>query len=285
MSGIEIAGLAFGVLPILVEVVKSYSTIAKKVHTLRHYSRDVKSISEQLKVHKGIFLNEVRLLLRSIQAEEEVESMLDDAADRRWTSKHLDDKLKTTLRESFEVCCGIIRETKDTIETMADELATFDDLLIQKAKVGGDKHGAKPFQSVNLSHLQSQGESFKSTLRRLKGAVKVTFDKGRHDRCLASLRERNGDLSSLRSQINAFQREENVKTGMCIQHRALPGELRAIQTASLKLHEALCGAWCCDDPNHRGHHAKLCVDVQVQAEVRLDLAISCHEPYLDGRKM
>ncbi|KAJ4989336.1 hypothetical protein SVAN01_05241 [Stagonosporopsis vannaccii] len=263
MSGVEAAGLAFGLLPILVEVVKSYSTIAKKVHTLRHFSREVKSISEQLKVHKGIFLNEVRLLLRSVQAEEEVESMLDDAADQRWISKQLDDNLRTVLRESFEVCLGIIEETKEIIETMGEEMAKFDNLLAQRSK----------------------GESIKTTLKRLKGAVTIAFDKSRHERCLLSLRERNGDLSALRSQVRAFQRHDAQKTSTCIQHKALPGDIRAIQTASLKLHEALCGAWCCDDPDHRGHYAKLCIDAQAKAEVQLDLAISCHEQCSDGRKV
>jgi hypothetical protein len=137
MSGIEVAGLVFGILPILIEVVKSYETIAKGVRTVRHYSKEVKSISEQLNVHNGIFLNEVRLLLRSIEAEEDVEVMLSDAADRRWISKSLDDKLRSVLRDSFQICCGIIEETKDTIETLRVEMKKFDALIDQKIKVGG----------------------------------------------------------------------------------------------------------------------------------------------------
>ncbi|KAJ4380965.1 hypothetical protein N0V86_003312 [Didymella sp. IMI 355093] len=138
MSGIEVAGLVFGVLPILIEVVKSYEDITKKVRTLRHYSKEVKSTSEQLKVHNGIFLNEVRLLLRSIEAEEDVEIMLGNAADQRWISKNLDDKLRNVLRDSFEICCGIIEETKDTIETMREELRKFDILVDQKMKGNQD---------------------------------------------------------------------------------------------------------------------------------------------------
>lgn len=137
MSGIEVAGLVFGILPILIEVVKSYEDIAQKVRTVRHYSREVKSISEQLKVHNGIFLNEVRLLLRSIEAEEDVEIMLSDAADRRWINKSLNDKLRNVLRDSFEACCGIIEETKDMIETMEVEVRKFDTMVNQKMKVGG----------------------------------------------------------------------------------------------------------------------------------------------------
>ncbi|KAJ8114277.1 hypothetical protein OPT61_g3796 [Boeremia exigua] len=261
MSGIEIAGLAFGVLPLLVEAVKSYSTISKKTHTLRHYSKEIKSISEQLKVHRGIFLNEVRLLLRSVTSEEEVESMLEDAVDQRWTKTYLDNKIRMVLQDSFEVCRGIIEETGDILDTMRGEMAKFDELLAQRTK----------------------GESFKSALKRLGGAFKITFNKSQYDSCLANLRDRNGDLKTLRSQVSTFQRQDYQKRGSGIQNKALPNGIGLIQNASHKLHEALCGAWCCDDPAHRGHDAKLCIDAQVQAEVRLDLAISCYEPCLNGK--
>lgn len=133
------------------------------------------------------------------------------------------------------------------------------------------------------AHSSTQGESFKLTLKRLGGAVKITFDKSRHDRCLTTLRDRNGDLSALRSQIGAFQRHDARGSSTHLQHSDLPSGISSIQSASQKLHDALCDAWCCDDPAHRCHYAKLCVDAQVEAEVRLDLAISCHEPSLTGK--
>lgn len=281
MSGIEVVSLTFGILPILFEVVKSYSSVSKTVRTLRHYSKEVKSTSEQLKVHNGIFLNEVRLLLRLIGPEEDIESMLDNVADQRWTSKHLDDKLGAALQNSFEICHGIIKEIKETIKVMTEEMGKFDVLINQKTKVSD----SAPVPPRTQSHLDRQDEKLASTLKRLRGAIKITLDKSQHDRCLSSLRDRNGDLSVLRSQISAFQYLDTAhREYKAVQHRALPRELEAIQSASHKLHEALCSAWCCDDPAHRGHYAKLCIDAQAEAEVRLDLAISCHQICPSGNK-
>jgi hypothetical protein len=135
MSGLEIAGLAFGILPVLIEVIKSYSTISRKIHTLRHYSKEVRSISEQLKIHNGIFLNEIRLLLRSIEDEKEVESMLNEADDRRWKDRNLNDKIAAVLGESFDLCRGIIGSTKDIIDAMGDDMARFDEIIKQRTKV------------------------------------------------------------------------------------------------------------------------------------------------------
>lgn len=135
MSGIEIAGLAFGVLPILIEVVKSYSTVADGLRTFRHYSREVKAISVQLNVQNGIFLNHCRLLLRLIEDDEAAEDMLEDRSDRRWTSKELNDKLNVVLKDSFDLCRDIVEGTKDVVDEMKVELEKFDDLRAQKRKV------------------------------------------------------------------------------------------------------------------------------------------------------
>ncbi|UPX11403.1 uncharacterized protein EKO05_0002009 [Ascochyta rabiei] len=251
MSGIEIAGLAFGILPLLVEIVKSYSTILRKARTFRHYGKTVKSISAQLDTQHGIFMNEVRLLLRSVEGEEAIEAMLENEDDRRWASRELGDKLHLVLRENFTVCRGIIEDIKDSIEELRENLKRFDIFWERKPK----------------------GESIKSVIKRLKGAVQITLDETRHKVCLTSLRNRNGDLGMLRSQICAFQECTASR-----QQTVLPASYNAIQTAAKKLHEAICEAWCCDDAAHRGHYAKLCLDAHLQAEVRLDLAISCHEP-------
>ncbi|KAH7398767.1 hypothetical protein DE146DRAFT_504079 [Phaeosphaeria sp. MPI-PUGE-AT-0046c] len=262
MSGIEIAGLAFGVLPILIELVKSYSTVAEGLHTFRHYSREVKAISLQLNVQNGIFLNHCRLLLRLVEDDTAAENMLEDRSDRRWTSKELNDKLNTVLKESFDLCRAIVEGTKDVIDEIKGEMEKFDDLRAQKRK----------------------DETFKAAIKRLRGATRIVFNKSKYDRCLADLRDRNDDLTTLRSQICAFQQQPTNTIGALVQHKMLPDRFQAIQGASQKLHEALCSAWCCDDSKHRGHYAKLCLDAEVQEEVRLDLAISCHEtPSADGR--
>jgi hypothetical protein len=127
----------------------------------------------------------------------------------------------------------------------------------------------------------SQNEKLKTAIKRLRGAITLTFEKSSYERSIEKLRDRNGELGALRQQIVAFQ-QITPATGNLVKHRTLPGRFQFIQNASQKLHEALCNAWCCDDPAHRGHYAKLCLDADFQTEVRLDLAIFCHETAADG---
>lgn len=135
MSGVEVAGLVFGVLPIFIETIKAYSKVSDGLHTFRNYSKEVKSISRQFEVQYCIFLNHCRLLLRLVEDEKDVEVMLEDRTDRRWTSKELNDKLTEALKDSFELCRNVIEETKGTIEEVETLLSEFDVLKTEKQTV------------------------------------------------------------------------------------------------------------------------------------------------------
>ena len=130
------------------------------------------------------------------------------------------------------------------------------------------------FRSAGADQLQN--EKLKSAIRRLRGAVGITFDKSAHEKTLDKLRARNGELKALREQIAAFRHGARASDAL-VRHKAIPHHIQSIRSASHKLHDALCSSWCCDESAHRGHHAKLCLDAEIQSEVCLNIAISCHE--------
>jgi hypothetical protein len=85
----------------------------------------------------GIFLNECRLLLRLVEDEQVMEDMLamEERARGRWTSKELNEKTNAVLKDNLELCCSIIEETKDTVETMEEEMKKFNVLQEHKQTV------------------------------------------------------------------------------------------------------------------------------------------------------
>ncbi|EUC42454.1 hypothetical protein COCMIDRAFT_7987 [Bipolaris oryzae ATCC 44560] len=250
----EIAGLVVGILPILLEVVKSYSMICDKIRTFRRCTRELEDIFMEFKAIRVIFLNEVRLLLGSIQNKKQTKVDLKDYNNQRWVNQETEDQLRAILQDNYDVCGEIIQHTGLFLEDIASELEGFDPFLSQKLPT----------------------ESFKTAYKRLSKPLKFTFNKSRYEKCLNSLRDRNSELISLRSQVVAIEQQE-VPSGICIQHVKLPDRFETIQTVSRKLHESLCGVWHCDQPAHCGHDAKLCLDADVNHDVTLDLAISCRE--------
>ena len=136
MSGFEAVGVLFGVLPILIEVVKGYARLSEKIHTFRHYSREVMSAQVRLKVCEQIFYNECRLLLRLVvEDDQKAMDMLEDALDERWQSKELNDKMKSCLKDNFELCTSIIVGSQMTLEDLEADLKKFDVLVEQKLEV------------------------------------------------------------------------------------------------------------------------------------------------------
>ena len=135
MSGIEIAGLAVGVLPLLVELVKSYSAMLRRAHTFRHHGKAVKSLSIQLDTQNGLFMNEIRLLLLCVGDEAVVESMLADAGDQRWTSHEMGQRLHQVLGDNFIICRNIIEEIGEMIADLRKDLEQFDVFWDRKSKV------------------------------------------------------------------------------------------------------------------------------------------------------
>ncbi|KAF2740999.1 hypothetical protein EJ04DRAFT_423887 [Polyplosphaeria fusca] len=259
MSGLEIAGLVFGVLPVLLEARRSYFEVSGYLHSFRHYSKEVRSIQVQFRVYHGIWLNECRLLLRLAIDEKGVEDMLDDELDKRWQSKVLNDKLNVVLKDSLDLCRNIIEASKEGVDEIKEELKKFNVLIEQR----------------------QQSESLKDTIRRLRKRIAIAFDKSKLEKSLAHLKDKNDDLSHLHSQIGAFQRNNPCSTATCIARKTLPTRVNTVRIASQALHEALSNAWCCSDRSHSHHYAKICLDPKVDVPeddvMRLDLAISCQD--------
>ncbi|PVI03074.1 hypothetical protein DM02DRAFT_717011 [Periconia macrospinosa] len=254
MSGIEVAGLVFGVLPILMKAVKSYSAVSQTFHDFRHYSKEVKLIHIQFRVHHGIFMNECKLFLCLIEDENGAKIMLEDNEDRRWISKDLNDRFNEVLKENIELFRSIIEAAKEVIDSIEEDLERFDVIVEQK----------------------SQSESIRATIKRLRNATKISLDKSKYEKSLSSLRNWNSELSQLRGHISAFQQNRS-STNKCKGYSSLPSHIKSIRMASQNLHEALSSAWCCGDLTHNGHYAKLYVEAEVESEVRLDLAISYNQ--------
>lgn len=135
MSGVEVAGLVFGVLPIAFEALRAYSSVSDGLHTFRHWSREVDRISMKLGVYNGIFLNECRLLLRLVEDDKTADDMLRDETNHRWSNRALNLRLKSLLQDNIDICCSIMEDTRDTVADMIEEMQKFSILHEQKQKV------------------------------------------------------------------------------------------------------------------------------------------------------
>ncbi|EON64583.1 hypothetical protein W97_03816 [Coniosporium apollinis CBS 100218] len=258
MAGVEIAGLAVGVLPVIVLTAEAYRTTYDKIRTFRDWSREVERLQARLNAQKHFFFNECQLLLRLVVHSDRSQAMLEDLGDILWKDQELNNRMHRCLDTNVDLCRSLINEALKVLQELDTDLDCFNEVTARRLR----------------------DESIKKTIRRIRHSVTVTFQKSRYERRLSCLREYNDDLGTLREQLGAIKRPPSCSNISCIAKRSsIPPRFSDMQHASQKLHEALTSSWCCADAEHSGHCARLCLDVEVTDGVRFDLAISYHRNY------
>ncbi len=66
MTGFEVAGVIFGVVPLMITAIDSYERIGDLFGTYRKYSKAVRRFNKELGVQRVIFQNEYVLLLSQV---------------------------------------------------------------------------------------------------------------------------------------------------------------------------------------------------------------------------
>jgi hypothetical protein len=85
MSGMEAAGLALGVFPVVISLIDMYSGSVT--------GRDIRYLIESLKNNEKMFLNSVESLLRSVTSPSEVQVLLGDLSGAAWKDPRLSNKV------------------------------------------------------------------------------------------------------------------------------------------------------------------------------------------------
>ncbi|KAI9784902.1 MAG: hypothetical protein M1816_000597 [Peltula sp. TS41687] len=253
MSGVEAVAFTLGVVPILIEAVKVYRSTADKIHTFRHYSREVDRIQRKFQTQKQFFLNECHQLLRLIlNNDQKAKEMVENSTHDLWEDEELEEQLNNYLSGNYQACHNILEDTGGSLKEFEQELKCFDILRTRRTK----------------------GEKLKDTIRRVRRSIQIGFEKSKFENIVVSLRDSNTDLCQLRSYLGDFQQQHLHPSNQCLTRRSLPPQYNEIQETSQRLHEALFREWCCGDASHTAHTAKLFLDAQVNDDVRLDIALS-----------
>ena len=127
-------------------------------------------------------------------------------------------------------------------------------------------------------------------MNRLRGRIKIAFDRSKFTEWISELRGSNNDLKLLREQASelgghgrakkATARGANTATTICsaTTRKRLPSEFSsydATRRASQALYDALWAAWSTQDAAHFRHLAKLFLETKSDEGVHLNLIISC----------
>ena len=120
MAGLEAAGLALAVLPLVLSATKSYNDVLGPFLRYKRFAKEVKRYSKELDIQRTIFRNECRNLLEKIIEHNAASSMLEVLTNETWSDRQLDYRLVEQLGESKQACVtkiGLIEEQLQDIES------------------------------------------------------------------------------------------------------------------------------------------------------------------------
>ncbi|KAL1622649.1 hypothetical protein SLS56_008631 [Neofusicoccum ribis] len=255
MSGIEIAGLVFGVVPIFFEILKSYGWASKKLDTFKKHHDVVREIQLDFRLEERAFRTECHLLLASVvDDKEELLSVLQHPDDGPWGRddvKRVNEGLERLMGGDFAMCEEIVVKIRDMLRSTTADLA----------RLGGSE----------------PGESSSTAIQNVRHAFKVSTKESGYRKTLQNLNLWNAKFRSLRKQKCAVQNPRHFSS-TTITARRIPSAYSKIREASNMLHSSLEDAWSCSNASHEAHQAKLLLSAEADYErVRLDMAISCRQ--------
>ncbi|KAI4703500.1 hypothetical protein J4E89_010076 [Alternaria sp. Ai002NY15] len=254
MSGIEIAGLVFGVVPIVVEILKSYGTANRTLATFSRHAEVAYDIQLRFEVAAANFSNECRHLLQAAIAHpSDVSEMMEDPTHRSWQEqrKEIEQRLRDLMQHDYELCESIATRQRDILRETRNSLSKLENSL------GNAK--------------QSQHEF----ARKLWNAFNTARKENEYLRQLDSLDRWNKSLGKLCKQRRKIQKRRNVPSA-CIIRKAVPRSYQQIRVASQQLGESIHDSWSCTNTSHSGHQAKLSLDAKSEYDnVQLDVVIAC----------
>jgi hypothetical protein len=261
MSGIEVAGLVFGVIPIIIEILKSYRTTRDRLNAFRKHTQIVNEVQLRYRVAATNFSNDCQLLLKAVVEDaRELDKMVGDPQHSGWRDPQLEPRFRAFLEPNYTLFEDIITLIRDVLR---DTQIALKDCFEQPPGPGSQHTAAQRlYLAFNISRKENQYRKWLDTLD-----------------CW------NKKLSKLRKQRCELQNQRSVQSG-CLVRKAVPQKYADIHVASHRLHKSLQDSWSCTNDSHTGHQAKLSLEATAEyGSVRLDIVIACRERFAASNRV
>jgi hypothetical protein len=118
MSGIEVAGIVLGAIPLVISGLEHYAEGARTIKSMWDYPREFKQLSSRLRMEDTMFRNTMELLLSDRVGNRRLEDMLTQPGGIAWAETQVEQELHRILQGSYAVFL-------ETVVRMNEVLAAF----------------------------------------------------------------------------------------------------------------------------------------------------------------
>lgn len=122
MSGIEVAGLVLGALPLLISAIEYYEASLDRATAFFKWKDELDKAMRELWIQRSYFELTLGNLLQGVASPLEVQSMMFDFKNDLWKSPELADSLRNKLQAAYSVYIYTIREMEGYMVALAKNL-------------------------------------------------------------------------------------------------------------------------------------------------------------------
>jgi hypothetical protein len=135
MSGFEVVGVVFGVLPLLISAAEHYEDVFKPFKRFKKCAPELELFQQQLKTQKTIFMNQCQLLLTALTGGESAKEMLREKDHPSWNDNVLQTKLMEQLGNSREACEATVQMIAGKLNSIEEDAESLGAILQESIPV------------------------------------------------------------------------------------------------------------------------------------------------------
>ena len=152
MSGIEIAGLILGGIPLVISGLEHYEEGVSTIKVMFNYPSEFRFLSRRLRVEQDIFRNAMELLLHDCIQDSLLSDLLENIGGKSWSDPAVERALRKKLQASYSVYLETVKDLNKTLREFKQRLKLDEDGRVRSQyctppiKSSGSDELAGPFQ-------------------------------------------------------------------------------------------------------------------------------------------
>ncbi|KAL8966515.1 MAG: hypothetical protein Q9183_003340 [Haloplaca sp. 2 TL-2023] len=148
MSGLEAAGLALAVFPVVVTGINQMATGIQTIREWRNHRLKLKDYASSLSSAKVSFSDTLEILLTDIVGDQEYELLINEPSGPMWKNPRYEQRLRARLGRSYEVYFVTVQTLAFNLRSMCEKLSIDDDGRVAWDNFGTVKREIERFRMI-----------------------------------------------------------------------------------------------------------------------------------------
>ncbi|KAK6331780.1 hypothetical protein TWF718_002321 [Orbilia javanica] len=238
MSGIEIAGLVLGAIPLVISALEHYEDIIGPTKAFFKFQGELDHAIRELRVQYTLFEQSMEVLLRPITTDHQLNDMIDNSNSNLWQDPDIEEELRKNLGRAYPSYMSTVDRIQSIMTRIAlkfDNINGTENLTRDGLKAIISQHGAAKVGGRLQKFEISRRVKFTMKKKKIKESVEEL------QKCVDTLDK----FQAKADKIAAVDERYNIENEF-----VLTLHVDVIRENAKKLYDVLSKTWCSTHPSH-----------------------------------